>query len=123
MPVAISNCRKRITKVFHNFNSASIRLAASVYASVTAGMMAVNPVYCGTTMGTLFNKMVDIICTIAFYVGAIIIVGGIFNWILSQKDENADGQSRAIKFIVCGVALVALKTLVAPVLSSLTPPG
>ena len=91
------------------------------YASIVGFMYSVAPTFCTTNskMNGLFNNMVDIICTIALYVGAIIIVSGIFNWVLAQKDENADGQSRAIKFIVCGFVLVALKAVVNPVLSGL----
>ena len=98
------------------------RLMIAAYAAMVTGMTSVAPAYCAGTnsmMNSLFTKMVDIICTIAFYVGAIIIVGGIFNWVLAQKDENADGQSRAIKFIVCGFALVALKTIVSPLISQM----
>lgn len=98
------------------------RLFIAAYASLVAGMAAMTPTLCaqtGVAMDALFDKMVDIVCQIAFYVGAIIIVGGIFNWVLAQKDENADGQSRAIKFIVCGFALVGLKILVQPILAML----
>ena len=103
--------------------NAPARFMASIYAALITGMMSVSPVYCLSgntgTMNALFNSMVDIICNIAFYVGAIVIVGGVFNWVMAQKDENADGQSRAIKFIVCGFALVSLKVIVGPLITNL----
>jgi len=102
---------------------APARLMASIDAAVIAFMCSVSPAFCqsGNTgsMNALFKSMVNIVCDIAFYVGAIIIVSGVFNWVLAQKDENADGQSRAIKFIVCGFALVSLKVIVNPLLTNL----
>ena len=110
------------SKIRYYLNAPS-RFMASVYAAFVAGMMSVSPVFCLSgntgTMNALFSSMVNIVCNIAFYVGAIIIVSGIFNWVLAQKDENADGQSRAIKFIVCGFALVSLKVIVGPLLQNL----
>ena len=108
------------SKVRYWLNAPS-RMMIGAYASIVGFMYSVAPTFCTTNskMNGLFNNMVDIICTIALYVGAIIIVSGIFNWVLAQKDENADGQSRAIKFIVCGFVLVALKAVVNPVLSGL----
>ena len=110
-----------MSKVRYWLNAPS-RAMIAAYAAIVAGMASVSPTLCSNNrnyMGTLFNQMVDIVCNIAFYVGAIIIVGGIFNWVLAQKDENADGQSRSIKFIVCGFALTSLKFIVSPLITSL----
>ncbi len=35
-------------------------------------------------------------------------------WILAMKDENAEGQSRAIRYAIVGVALVCFKAFAAP---------
>lgn len=110
-----------VSKARYWLNAPS-RAMVAAYTAIMTGMMTVAPTFCAptnTTMNSLFKSMVDIVCQIAFYVGAIIIVSGVFNWVLAQKDENADGQSRAIKFIVCGFALVALKLLVNPLLTNM----
>lgn len=91
----------------------------SIWAAGMVTMMSVEPTLCAPSMKEIFNSMLDIIYEIAFYVGAVICVMGIFNWVLAMKDENADGQSRAIKFVVIGIALVALKTLLRPIVSQL----
>lgn len=57
---------------------------------------------------SLFGGIIDIINKIAFYVGAILVVGGIFSLILAYKDENADQQARSIRNIVVGVSLMSL---------------
>lgn len=92
----------------------------SAMAAATAGVLNITPTLCAPSMKNVFDNLLKIIYEIAFYVGAVILVIGIFNFVLAMKDENADGQSRGIKFVVVGIALVALKTLVGPIVSSLT---
>ena len=114
------------SKVRYWLNAPS-RLMIAVYTSFVCGLSSVSPTFCTSSstssatnnMNALFSSMVNIICDIAFYIGAIIVVSGIFNWVLAQKDENADGQSRAIKFIVVGFVLVSLKFIVSPIIRSL----
>lgn len=89
----------------------------SVMAAAACGILSITPTLCAPSMESIFDKLVSIIFDIAFYVGAIIVVIGIFNFVLAMKDENADGQSRGIKFCVVGIALVALETLVKPILN------
>jgi len=58
----------------------------------------------------LFGGVADIIIKIAFYVGAVLAIGGVFSLLLAYKDENADAQSKAVRIIVIGGALVGLRT-------------
>ena len=55
--------------------------------------------------------MEDIIIQIAMYVGIALAVGGVFSLVLAYKDENAEGQSRAVRIIVVGGALIGLRVL------------
>lgn len=96
------------------------RWMMSIWVTGMVTCMSIDPTLCAPSMSSIFTKMLDIIYEIAFYVGAVVVVMGIFNWVLAMKDENADGQSRAIKFVVIGIALVALKTLLKPIVDSLT---
>lgn len=96
----------------------------SAGAAATIGLMHMAPTLCSNaqqnqTMEGIMTKLLDIIFTIARYVGIVIVAIGIFNFVLAMKDENADGQSRGIKFVVVGIALVALKALMNPIISSL----
>lgn len=126
MSKSLSGCKDNLRSKFRYFTNATSRLIASANTALFAGMVALSPTLCngvGTNatdhMSGLFLQMVTIICQIAFWVGAIIVVGGIFSWLLAQKDENADAQSRAIKFIVVGMALCSLRFLVNPLISAL----
>ena len=112
-------------QIFDKIKTLPTRLVVALNAFLISLSVGIAPTFCngniptGGNMKTLFTAMTDIIFTIAFYVGAIIIVGGVFNWIMAQKDENADSQSRAIKFIIVGFALCCLKVIVSPVINTL----
>ena len=60
-------------------------------------------------LDSLFGGIVDIIIKIAMYVGIALAVGGVFSLVLAYKDENAEGQSRAVRIIVVGGALIGLR--------------
>ena len=62
-------------------------------------------------LDSLFGGIVDIIIKIAMYVGIALAVGGVFTLVLAYKDENAEGQSRAVRIIVVGGALIGLRVL------------
>lgn len=62
-------------------------------------------------LDTLFGGVADIIIQIAFYIGAVLIIGGILSLLLAYKDENADAQSRAVRLIVIGGALAGFRPL------------
>lgn len=62
-------------------------------------------------LNSLFGGVVDIIIQIAMYVGIALAVGGVFSLVLAYKDENAEGQSRAVRVIVVGGALIGLRVL------------
>lgn len=56
--------------------------------------------------------VINIIFEVAKYVGIVLAVSGIFQLILAYKDDNADGQSRAVRLVVVALVLLGLKTLV-----------
>lgn len=62
-------------------------------------------------LDSLFGGIVDIIIKIAMYVGIALAVGGVFSLVLAYKDENAEGQSRSVRIIVVGGALIGLRVL------------
>ena len=95
------------------------RCCYSAYAAFATSMMIMTPTLCAPDMRTIFNQFMNIIYDIALFVGAVITVMGAFNWIMAQKDENADGQSRAIKFVVVGITLVCFKAFAQPIITSI----
>lgn len=95
------------------------RWCYSAMAAATTSALVTVPTLCAPNMRTIFNQFMNIIFDIALYVGAVIIVMGAFNWIMAQKDENADGQSRAVKFVIVGIVLVCFKAFADPIINSI----
>ena len=95
------------------------RMRYALTMVVAASMMIIAPTFCAPNMRTIFNSFMEIIYDIALYCGAAITIMGMFNWVMANKDENADGQSRAIKFCIVGVALVCFKALVGPIVTAI----
>ena len=60
---------------------------------------------------TLFGGITDIICQIAMYMGGFLVIAGSVSLILAYKDENSEQQTRAVRLIVVGAALMGLKPL------------
>lgn len=104
--------RARVADVFN----ASLRNFFALMTSLGCSSMLLTPTLCGRintnlNMDTLFASMAGIVIKIAFYVGALITVGGVFSLIVAYKDDNADGQTRAVRLIVVGVCLVGFESL------------
>lgn len=79
-------------------------------AMLTARVM-LTTINANMDLDTLFGGVVDIIIQIAFYIGGVLTIGGVMSLLLAYKDENADAQSRAVRLIVIGGALLGLRTL------------
>lgn len=67
---------------------------------------------CAPTTDQVMTGVINIIFEVAKYVGIVLAVSGIFQLILAYKDDNADGQSRAVRLVVVALVLLGLKTLV-----------
>lgn len=87
-------------------------------AGLTTAAAATAPTFCAPSMKEIFNKMANIIYDIALYLGAAILLYALVSWILAMKDENAEGQSRAIRYAIVGVALVCFKAFAGPIIIS-----
>ena len=64
------------------------------------------------TVDGVLGGVMEIVFKIAFWVGAVLGVSGIFMLILAYKDDNADGQSRAVRLVVVALLLIGLQQLV-----------
>lgn len=96
--------------------NAPMRWYLNAMAAIAVAFMTTTPVFCATIktnldMNTIFGGMVDIILTLATFCGALIAIGGVFSYVMSHINENPDGQTRAVRYIVVGVVLIGLETL------------
>lgn len=59
----------------------------------------------------MLGGIITFICTVARYMGIVIVAAGIFMLIFAYKDDNAEAQSRAVRFAVIGAIMLSLKTV------------
>ena len=97
--------------------SAPFRMLNAALLSLMTASMTIAPTLCGSKikanidMDTLFGNMAEIIIKIAFYVGAIVAISGIFQLVLAYKDDNSDGQTRAVRLVVVGAVLIGFRSI------------
>lgn len=72
-------------------------------------LIALTTIRTDLELNTLFGGIIDVIIQIAFYIGAILVVGGVFSLVLAYKDENADAQAKAIRVLVIGGVLLSFR--------------
>ena len=95
-------------------------------AAMTTAAASTVPTFCSQqgntpTMKGIMLSMLDVVYNLALFVGIGILVFGLVKWFMAMQDENPEGQSRAIKQAVVGVALICFKTFVAPIINSVLP--
>lgn len=113
-PTPLQRLGGRVNAVMDN----SRRRYYTFLAGLTTAAAVTAPTFCAPNMKTIFNKMADIIYNIALYLGAAILLYALVSWIMAMKDENAEGQSRAIRYAVVGIALVCFKAFASPIINS-----
>lgn len=116
----VANATGKVRNTYEKGRSAAYGLMAAV---ATSSIVA--PMFCDPTgddlMKKVFGQIIDVILNIAKYMGIGITAYAIVSWLLAMKDDNADGQSRAIRFVVVGIALAAAGGLMKPVLNTIVP--
>lgn len=87
--------------------------------AVFAGLMAyaapayADPVKVETNLTTegVVGGIVGFIVDVAKWIGIVVVVSGIFMFIFAYKDDNAESQSRAIRFAVIGALMIGLELI------------
>lgn len=93
----------------------SVSKVKGAFYAMTLAMLAPMGTFCVNTnvdTNTVLTGVLDVIFDVARYVGIVLCVSGLFMLILAYKDDNADGQSRAVRLVVVSLVLLGLKTLV-----------
>lgn len=100
---------KKCTKVNAVCAGAIATIMASplgVFANITPESVSIKT---NADATSAMNNLVGLMITISRYLGVIIIVIGAVQWALALKDENPDGQSRAVKVILAGIVTFSIK--------------
>lgn len=97
---------------------------ASCAAAAMSAMMTVAPVMCainpdGISIEEIMGSVLGIIFTVAMYIGIILAVWGLFQLVMSLKNDDAEAKSRATQLMVVGIVLIGLKGLASVLLSKI----
>lgn len=87
-----------------------IVMIACVILSITAV-----PVFASSTgvdAQNLLNQMVSIVVSMFRWIGFMLLIWGICQFVLAVKRTDAESKSDAIQTIICAIALIAVKTFV-----------
>ena len=86
--------------------------AVAVFAATSAMPAKAVTINENATTETVVGGILDVIFNIAFWIGVVITVIGVFSFLLSFKDDNAESQSRGIRLAIVGGSLIGLKLLI-----------
>lgn len=106
-------------KFFKNLRNTALAMSTATAAMIPTAF-ADDPtggVTANVSANKLIGEVVEIITSIALWIGVILLVWSVVMLILALKNEDADSKSRAIMLIAVSVALVALGGLLTPILN------
>ena len=109
--------------VANGFDKTKVASVAATTA-VMVGMSQVMPVFCalnpdGSDIETIIGSILGIILTIAMYVGVVLLTYAVFQLVMSFKNDDAEGKSRATQLLVVSAVLIGLKKLMSVLLSKI----
>lgn len=107
-------------KFFKNLRNTALAMSTATAAMIPTAFAAGDPtggVTANVSANKLIGEVVEIITSIALWIGVILLVWSVVMLILALKNEDADSKSRAIMLIAVSVALVALGGLLTPILN------
>lgn len=109
--------------VANGFDKTKVASVAATTA-VMVGMSQVMPVFCalnpeGIDIETIIGSILGIILTIAMYVGVVLLTYAVFQLVMSFKNDDAEGKSRATQLLVVSAVLIGLKKLMSVLLSKI----
>lgn len=121
----IKRLKRAVVAVMSAIRSYYEKCRGAWYGAGTALMAStlVSRMFCAVNIDGTFTSVMNILYDIAKYMGIGIVAYAIFSWVLAMKDDNADGQSRAIRFLVVGIVLAGLGTIAEPIVRNLLGSG
>ena len=68
--------------------------------------------FCSTTPGSIVSNLVNQIVSMMGLVGVVVCVIGVAKFALAMKDENPDGQTRAVYYAIAGAILIGIGPII-----------
>lgn len=75
-------------------------------------IMFVLPAFAAVNAKEVMSNLISLMCSIFKFVGVAIFVWAVIQFILATKRSDADSKADAVQTAVCGVALMAVATIV-----------
>lgn len=75
-------------------------------------IMFVLPAFAAINAKEVMSNLISLMCSMFKFVGAAIFVWAVIQFILATKRSDADSKADAVQTAVCGVALMAVATIV-----------
>jgi len=76
-------------------------------------IMFVLPAFAAVNAKEVMSNLISLMCSMFKFVGVAIFVWAVIQFILATKRSDADSKADAVQTAVCGVALMAVATIVA----------
>ena len=110
-----------VTSVVGSAVISSVQQAIVEYETKQAEMQATEPTQTENESeesddSKILGNIIAVISNVTQYLGIIIVVYGVFGFVLAFKNEDAEANSRSIKMIVIGGALVGSKFIIQTIL-------
>lgn len=87
-------------------------------AMSTASVALMPTAFADEVGNKVVNGILDVIYSMAFYIGLIMLAWSVIMLVLALKNEDADSKSRAIMLIAVSIALIGVGTLLEPILKA-----
>lgn len=100
-------------KLFKNLRNGALAMSTASVAMVPTAFAATSD-----TGNAVVNAVLDVIETMAFYIGIILLVWSVVMLVLALKNEDADSKSRAIMLIAVSIALIGIGAFLNPILKA-----
>lgn len=116
---AITLNRSLRTKVADVFNAPFRKLSAAILSAYSSAMLTM-PTYCFKSDATissnlsyekLFSNIARVFIFLAYAVGAIMFIAGAFQLVMAYREGNSEEQTRAIRLLIVGIALLAFELI------------
>lgn len=99
----------RSKKAVVGVSSAMTMAMITAIPASAAPATQINP---NATTENVIGGILDVIFKIAFYIGIVLAVIGVVQFILAFKDDNAEQQARGVRLAIIGTALIGIKVLI-----------
>lgn len=91
-----------------DYNKVAICLAMMALGTI----MFVLPAFAAINAKEVMSNLISLMCSMFKFVGVAIFVWAVIQFILATKRSDADSKADAVQTAVCGVALMAVATIV-----------